>query len=74
MAYVGCQLGYAWSELQSRSEVYTDDPDLKGARQCAFNPDLEMGRHTFNLGHTFVTLHLMPFYFFFSSSQSLICI
>ena len=47
MAIFGCQLDYIWIELKSRSGQQTCDPNLEAGRQCAFDQDLEAGRHTF---------------------------
>jgi hypothetical protein len=51
MGIIGCQLDYIWNELQSRNGGHSCDPDL--VMTHAFSPDLQVGRHTFNLGHTF---------------------
>lgn len=47
----------AWFEVSEPTlmqKTHTFDPNLKaGRRRVVFNSDAEVGRHTFNMGHTF---------------------
>jgi hypothetical protein len=51
IAILGYQLDYIWNKLQSRDGEYTCDPHLEARRHA---PLIQILRHTFNLGHTFL--------------------